>query len=1148
MSNFLHPFGAWVQSLAVATQCQSRRSVCRNLRKLSLVLIAAWLCWSAPAVAQSGRLEIVGTVVGQDGHGLRDAVVQVRAGGKRWTATTDENGYFILRLPHEAWERRARIAASYVGMKREDLPLVAGKQQYQFVLQDNANALGEAIVTGYGTVSLREKTSSITSLKMEEILMPGMTSLEQALEGRVPDMVFMQNSGEAGVTARLRVRGTSTLIGNREPLWVLDGIPLADPVDVTTEQLNDPDYINYIGNAISGLNPQDIERVDVLKDAAATALYGTRAANGVIVVTTKKGEQGPTRISYSSQVKFTRRPRYTDHNINLMNSQERIQFGKDLVDLHYSFPSHMTMVGYEGAYYRYLTGAISYAQFLEEVKRDETVNTDWFGLLTRDTYNHNHTVSMSGGGETGRYYASLGYTKEMGVVRTQDNDRYTASMNLQTNIAEMLSANVRLNASVMKKQYLPSEIDPLGYAYNTTRALPAYNEDGSYYFYQRHAYNIGTDKPANYKYRYNMLNEMSNAEQQHSSDNILAALDLMYRYKYMFDLTLTTSYQRASSHGHTWFGQHSNYVAQLKNGEVEADPIPGAYGKSDLPYGGVYNMNKSVTENFTLRLQANFRHAFGARKQHQTSASLGYEVNMNNTSGFAEQTRGYYKDRGMKYVVMNAEDVQKYPAYASWLANNRPTLTANKTHRLSGYSVLSYSYDSYFSVSLNGRFDASNKFGSRSNEKFLPVWSVSQMTNLREIFFRDNRAITDWRLRASFGKTGNMVDNQTPNLLLRQGSVDTYYGENVSTVFALPNPNLRWEQTDQFNIGMDLSLFDNRLMVGGEFYHKHTRDAFSNVPVSSVNGVTQYTMNSSDLTNRGFSLSLSGYPIKTKNWSWYLSTYYSAVFNKVETKSENEYGLNDYLNGTAIINGQPIGTFYSYTFLGLNPMNGMPYFDDYQDRQHLLMGKSLGQLMEMVMTNSGTREPYLTGSLYSTLRYKQWSLNTNFVYSLGNKIRKFALYKDILDGVSSENNIRKEFVDRWRVPGDERYTQYPSLISPGDPDFTGYRYHWSAQGTEDLRGFKTFGDNYWSMYDNANVRVVSGSYLRLSQVALHYQFTPKQLRKLPISNLALDFSMSNVFTIKSSELDGQDPMQSGFAIATALSLRPSYTFGLRITF
>ena len=1091
---------------------------------------------------------VYGMVFDKTGEPLVGANVRVTLGRKVWTAQTDSKGAYRVKLPAGTSTAGLSISASYLGMKRQTKSGRSNVAHYDFMLDDHSQSLGEAVVTGYGTISTREKTSAITSLKMEEILMPGMTSLEQALEGRVPDMVFMQNSGEVGATARMRIRGTSTLIGNREPLWVLDGIPLSDPVDVTNEQLNDPDYINYIGNAISGINPQDIERVDVLKDAAATALYGTRAANGVIVVTTKKGEPGPPRITYNSQLKYTARPRYSDRDIYLMNSQERVQFGQELMNLHYTFPNHMTMVGYEGAYHRFVTGQTDYNGFLAEVQRAETVNTDWFKLLTHDTFNHNHTVALSGGSETARYYASLGYNREEGVQLHHNNDRYTASLNMQTRIAKVIQANIRLNANVQKKTQLPGEIDLLGYAYGTTRALPAFNNDGSYFFYQRHAYNVGTDKNEQYKYAYNILNEIENAEKLYSSNGIMAALDLTYRFKTLLDLTLTTSYQRTHSDNSTWFGEKSNYAAQLRNAEYGQAPIPGDYGLSDMPYGGVYNTGTNVNENFTLRAQANFRHALGEKKQHLLSASLGYEMNVSNTDGFSENTRGFFKSRGLKYVNMTAEEMNRFPKYASWVAHNHPTLRADKTHRLSGYAIFSYSYGSLFSLSANTRFDASNKFGSRSNEKFLPVWSASGMLNLKSLLLRQYDAVSDLRLRTSFGKTGNMVDNQTPNLLLRQESLDTYYGENVAKVDALPNPYLRWEQTDQWNVGVDASLFDYRLTVGVDAYYKHTKDAFDNTLVSPFNGVENYVMNGSDITNSGFSINLSAYLLKTRDWSWLVSANYSVVYNSINTKTANKYKIEKYLNGTAIMDGKSIGTFYSYNFIGLDPQNGLPLFDDYRDRQHLLEGQPLDRIMERVGVVSGSREPNFAGSFYSTLRYQQWSLSASFNYALGNKIRKFALYKDVLDGVSSENNVRKEFTHRWRKPGDERHTQLPSLISPSDPAFGDNRYHWSAATPAATQGFEAFADNYWMMYDNSNARVVSGSYLRLSNLALRYQFTRKQLKGLPFSNLAFDAAMTNVFTLKSSALEGQDPTQSGFSLQTSLSLRPSFTFGLRVSF
>lgn len=295
---------------------------------------------------------ISGHVADTDGEPLIGVTVKL-VGTKR-TVLTDVNGNFTFVGCHPG----DQLDISYIGKKT--VRRKVGTKRLSIVLEDDANSINDVIITGYGNIDKRKSTVAATTVKMEDVLMPGMTTVDQALEGRIPDLEFNLNSGEVGATARLRVRGTSTLVGNREPLWVLDGFVLSDPVDVSADQLNDPDYINYIGNAIQGINPQDIERIDVLKDAAATALYGTRASNGVIVVTTKRGKAGPPTIRYSNQTKLTRRPRYTDSNIRLMNSQQRVQFGKDLCDMHYKFSESMPLVGYEGAFYRYQTAQTSY--------------------------------------------------------------------------------------------------------------------------------------------------------------------------------------------------------------------------------------------------------------------------------------------------------------------------------------------------------------------------------------------------------------------------------------------------------------------------------------------------------------------------------------------------------------------------------------------------------------------------------------------------------------------------------------------------------------------------------------------------------------------------------------------------------------------
>ena len=1120
----------------------------RNRRGLLLAcLLMAWMgnILYAQTEGSFNTRIVKGIVYDENKEVLPGAHVLIE--GSKEGISTLADGDYSIAIPKN---KKVTLIFSFIGMRPEKVVIEAGVKDVKknVVLKADNYRLDEVVITtGYQNIDPRKSTMAISSVKMEDVLAPHMTTIDQALEGRIPDLLFMQNSGEAGSTARLRVRGTSTILGNREPLWVLDGFVLQDPVDVSPEQLNDPDYINYVGNAISGINPQDIERIDVLKDAAATALYGARASNGVIVVTTKKGQVGAPSISYSNQTKMTMRPRYSDRNINLMNSQERVLFGQELCEMHYVFPKNMPMVGYEGEFYRYQTGQISYDEFKNNVKWYETINTDWFDLLTRDAVTHSHTLSISGGTEQTRYYASLGYTRENGVINTQYTDRYTASMNLNTTLAKNLRVSLRMNGNVRKQNHLPQQVKVLDYAYETTRALPAFNPDGTYYYYKKHGYDVGRGEKYNNLYNYNILNEIDNTSDEYSGNTISANLDLNYRVAEWGDITLAAYYSRSSTLQTTWFGENTNYVAILKNGEVADTPFEGEQGYCELPYGGILNTNNSINENLTGRIQANLRHAFGADEDQMISATFGYEVNMLRSNGVADETRGYYKDRGMKYMSMTEAELVKYPYYLNWMANGHRRLSAGKTNSISGYLTLGYDFKSYFSLGLSGRFDASNKFGSRSNEKFLPVWSVSGRWNIRETFFKNSDVFDDWNLRASYGKTGNMLDGETPNLLIKQGVFDTWYGENTSTVASLPNPNLRWEQTSQTNIGIEASFLGGRLNVGGDWWYKYVEDAFAQIDVSTVNGVQSYRMNNGDLENKGYSIYVSGTPIKTKDWRLYLSTSYSWADNSVKTDVSDTYDLYDYLNGTAIIDGKPVGTFYSYEYKGLNPVTGVPMFDDYEDRQHLLAGKTLTEVVQMIMVESGNREPKFTGSLYATLSYKQFSLNTSFIYSLGSKIRMFQLYTPIANGVASDKNVRKEFADRWSRPGDEKYTNIPTLVSKSDPNYGKYNNHWSNSVSAQQGGIPAFANSLWDMYDKSDLRVVPGDYLKMNNLSLSYTFTGKQLAKTFLKHCRLTFAVNNVFTLASSKLNGQDPTQAGFT-SINLSSRPAYTFGLDVTF
>ena len=1033
---------------------------------------------------------------------------------------SNTKGEFVLEVTGSV----DSLVVTFVGMKTQYVKLLPDKDSYRIRMEYDVEEMQEVVVTGYQTINRKRSTGAITSVNADKIMRPGVLSIDQMLEGQIPDMMFMSNSGEVGVVPKIRIRGTSTLIGNREPLWVVDGIVLQDPVNISPEELNNPDYVNRIGNAIAGLNPQDIERLDILKDAAATALYGAKAANGVIVITTKKGHIGKPIISYNMNVSYKRRPRYTDRQIDLMNSKERMEFSKDLVDSGYTFPGGMNMVGYEGLINQLYRGALTYDEFTKQVQYLECLNTDWFDLLTEDAFSHQHTVSISGGTETVRYYSSVGYAKDNDVIKGNNNERYTVALNLNADLSPRISTSLGINGNVTSREYSQDEIAPLDYAYNTSRTIPAFDENGDYYYYQNSG---GT---AN-SFRYNILNELENSSYDQEGSSISFNMTLNVKFTNYLNASVVGSYSTSNTDIEGWWGEKSHHVALLRQSEYGDAPAKGDDSESALPFGGELTTNSTRNRNYMLRVQLNLDKYFGQDK-HNVNASVGYEVSSTKYKGNSSTMRGYYKDRGKQFSITTLND---YPAFKAWLeANAYPTISDNLTNLLSAYATVSYSYQSFFTLNGNVRFDGSNKFGDQSNDKLLPIWSISGNYTISEHEWLQRNWIDYIMLKASFGYQGNMLEGQSPTMIIKQLPTDPLYNELVSELSVYPNPNLKWEKTSSFNGGLTFSLFKRRLQMETSVYYKRTKDAFLTKQISTVNGLEEYVVNSGDVKNSGYSIAATIIPVETRDFNWILATSFSNVFNKMETlPGAEQFELNNFLNGTALVKGKPVGTFYSYKFVGLNPTNGYPIFDDMQERQEELEGLTKYDVYTRVLKATGNREPTMSGSINNTLRYKNWRLNMNLAYSLGSKVRLFKLFDS--NTFLPENNVRREFVKRWRKTGDEKNTVIPA------PNC--YLTHYSSSGEK----LPTIANNSLDMYNYSDILVVSGNYLKCSTMSLTYEFPMEKLERIKLSRLALNLSATNLFTICSNKLKGQAPQQSGFA-EIQLTDRPTYTVGVSVSF
>lgn len=629
--------------------------------------------------------------------------VTVKVLGVSLGTATNMEGWFALDLPLT----EGTLEFSFIGYKKHQEKFTSKSDTLQIILEEEVAELEEVVSLGYYNMDKRKSTSAITTLKMDEIMQPGVSTLDQMLEGQVPGMIFMQNSGQVGATPKLKIRGTTTLLGSTAPLWVLDGVILQDPVNVDPANINDLDFVNLLGNAISGLNPSDIDQIDVLKDASATAIYGPQASNGVIVITTKKGKVGKPSVTYNLSGTFRQRPRYTDRAVNVMNSKERIAYSREAINSGWRIPSLDAWVGYEAAYSDYLNNEINHEEFVKRVSDMEMANTDWLGILLQDTYSHNHSLNVSGGTDNLRYYASVGYMDEKGNTRGEKNNRYTAMVNLNMNFNKW-DFRFGLNGNSQEKKYTPEGVGVADYAYNTSRSVQAYTENGDLIYYDK-------APGSNYKADFNIINEVKNSRQTINTDQVGLQISAGYRFIPSLKFDINFSYNISHTDDETWYGEDSHYITKMKyivkNEELafkgihagDMDPVSAV-----CLTGGELKFSNTTNKSYNLRGTLTFNKML--TEEQNLNASLIGEVNQSKYTGFRITKRNYLEDRGMIFDEWEPND---WPAFTKWAASAEAqgSMEDDLTRKIAAILSVSWAWENTYILNGNMRMDWSNKFG-----------------------------------------------------------------------------------------------------------------------------------------------------------------------------------------------------------------------------------------------------------------------------------------------------------------------------------------------------------------------------------------------------------------------------------------------------
>ena len=458
---------------------------------------------------------VSGKVVDEKKHPLPGVTVLLK--GTTHGVVTNTNGVFTIVIPDTT--ANAELVLSFVGMKTKTVAYKDKPKEGEWIItmKNDVMQMEDVVVTGYTTLSRRESASAVTQIRAKDVMMSGVGSIDKMLQGRIPGMMVINTSGEPSATPKIRIRGNATINGNKSPVWVVDGVILEQDVPFTASDINSEDAEYLIGNAISGLNPQDIETITVLKDASATAIYGVKAANGVIVITTKRGKSGPPVITYNGDMTITTRPSY--QNYDRMNSQQRMQLSKEIVEAGLDYPRVPSGDSYEGALEELYSKTITQSEFEEKIRVMQERNMDWFKELFRPSVNHSHSVSVSGGGEGANYYFSAGYNKEAGAQKESDSERFNALSKVFVNVNSWLNFEAKIDFSTTTNKGYRAGVNPFDYAYKTSRTLPAFNEDGSYHMYNRSSSTSSI-------YYYNFLKELEETGEESKINDFNALLSL----------------------------------------------------------------------------------------------------------------------------------------------------------------------------------------------------------------------------------------------------------------------------------------------------------------------------------------------------------------------------------------------------------------------------------------------------------------------------------------------------------------------------------------------------------------------------------------------------------------------------------------------
>lgn len=1098
----------------------------KSLRILISLLLA--LLFGATAGAQT---LFSGRVVDSDGLGVIGAGVVCSGRPDRGTVC-DEDGSFRLEVPKGI----SKVEISALGMQSVvyDLENSAVKDAL-IVLEYESTMLDQVVVTGYAQTTVKRITGSVGILNSDSFKDKPLASVSSLMQGEVAGVQVQAVSGQPGTQSRIRIRGTNNLSGSSNPLWVVDGVPLQnESPNLSSEEMAAGAFDNIFISGIGGINPNDIESITILKDAAAAAIYGSRAANGVIVVTTKRGSEGRLKLSYSNNFTWSFRPQ---RNLELMDSGEKIAWEQELwdefaADRYAAAQSDNTVIyPVVGIVGQVRAGCGQFAGW-DKARQDAYLQelasstTDWYGELFRNAFSHNHHLSLSGGSDKAAYYISLGYNDDNGMLINNRYQRYNVNSSLTLTPARWIKLDIGNDFSRQSSKSPDSYVDAFKYAYFANPYEKVRNEDGSWaadntYFSLGYYNGRGVEEVMPLD-GFNILKELelNSTTTVNISNTLRAQADIRILEVLKFVGLLSWSYSDNST----------DKIVDASTYTAFRDRL-GYDDKSQTKLYGSITQNRGKRSSYVARGHFAWNQSFG---RHTLNVIAGAELRGSDSNTVYSKRYNYNPITGTSSMPSISGPTDEWVKEVERLSGEYFT----RSRYASFYASADYFLGKTIVLNASVRTDGSSNFGSE--RQFNPTWSAGAAWHLgEEKWMQRQRVLSHATLRAAYGFTGD-VNTSAPHYLVMQYALQEYRYVNgksymMGSIPTAPNPDLGWEKTRDAKLGIDLGFLKDRLCLQAETYYRLSTDVVTSSRVASTSGYTYVYYNSADLMNSGVEFTLNGKIVRSRDWNVGASLNFAYNYNKVlsyKPASSTITAKDRY------VEGYPVGAIISGRYEGIDPVSGLYNFRLRPDAE-VLTPSDLNDPDNYRWYLGTTIAPF-TGGFNVSASWKLLRLSVSGVYSFGNKVYEMidspASYLSARhDGVSTESvqsqysdlysnhlNVRRDRTSRW-TESNSSGTLYPRIY-----DCYGTRYNFAQTNPMD-----------WNIVNAIYLKDVS--YLRIKSIVLSCELPQAWLEKIRMEKICFNLSLNNMITI--SSYDGMDPEVPGATYPTTRSVSLGVSLG-----